>query len=568
MAQARLTGFLGEGIDASRLLALDRSDAPPPVPGLDALVAQAETSRGELAAFQHEVEAARFSASAADRRRFPEPEVVRRHQVVHRGTGGSGGAVTVGSGAVGPLVGVQMTIPLFDRAKPERALADARAARPRLARPALRSVLRSEAAALREAVIQRRAAAERYRAEGLGSAVRDRAHRAGQLRGRRARHPRVAGCLPPRCRPRACARPALDLAVRAGRDRAGVRDRLGDAAMRMHSADRARRGRAQLSHACNRGQRPGRHRPSDELPALDVTHWTETTELFMEYPPLVAGQPALFAMHLTKLADFTPVSRGSGHGRVHARVGRRAEDVDRAAARRGPGRFASRRRRRRRAVSLGARARSAGPVRSSRPGDASRCSPTSSAARADADEAAGRRSRGHRLPEGTAVDQPVRHGARGRRPTCGRRCARPATVHPLPGGEAIVAAPAAGRFSADDAAVDRRSRARRAGAGAPGAAARRGRRSGHAGGRGRRGARRRGGRAGRAGAGRTAAGGAGRAGAARRGRAPRGRRSPRRACGPRRPGSRSGTKRCARAAAPRPAMRSRCARRSPAGWPT
>ena len=32
MAQARLTGFLGDGIDASRLLALDRSDSPPPVP--------------------------------------------------------------------------------------------------------------------------------------------------------------------------------------------------------------------------------------------------------------------------------------------------------------------------------------------------------------------------------------------------------------------------------------------------------------------------------------------------------------------------------------------------------
>ncbi len=47
-----------------------------------------------------------------------------------------------------------------------------------------------------------------------------------------------------------------------------------------------------------------------ETPTLDVTHWTDTTELFMEYPPLVAGQAALFAVHLTTLADFQAVTAG------------------------------------------------------------------------------------------------------------------------------------------------------------------------------------------------------------------------------------------------------------------
>ena len=47
-----------------------------------------------------------------------------------------------------------------------------------------------------------------------------------------------------------------------------------------------------------------------ELPALDVTNWTDRTELFMEYPPLVAGRPALFAVHLTALGDFKPVTAG------------------------------------------------------------------------------------------------------------------------------------------------------------------------------------------------------------------------------------------------------------------
>ena len=46
------------------------------------------------------------------------------------------------------------------------------------------------------------------------------------------------------------------------------------------------------------------------MPTLDVTHWTDKTELFMEYPPLVTGRSALFAVHLTKLDDFTPVDAG------------------------------------------------------------------------------------------------------------------------------------------------------------------------------------------------------------------------------------------------------------------
>ena len=47
-----------------------------------------------------------------------------------------------------------------------------------------------------------------------------------------------------------------------------------------------------------------------ELPTLDVTHWTDKTELFMEYPPLVAGQTALYAVHLTRLSDFSAMTTG------------------------------------------------------------------------------------------------------------------------------------------------------------------------------------------------------------------------------------------------------------------
>jgi RND family efflux transporter MFP subunit len=60
--------------------------------------------------------------------------------------------------------------------------------------------------------------------------------------------------------------------------------------------------------ACSR--ETGDSQPAAELPTLDVTTWTEKSELFMEYPPLVAGQTALFAVHLTRLADFSAMNAG------------------------------------------------------------------------------------------------------------------------------------------------------------------------------------------------------------------------------------------------------------------
>jgi RND family efflux transporter MFP subunit len=39
-----------------------------------------------------------------------------------------------------------------------------------------------------------------------------------------------------------------------------------------------------------------------------ITQWTNKTELFMEYPELIVGQEATFAVHLTRLSDFQPIS--------------------------------------------------------------------------------------------------------------------------------------------------------------------------------------------------------------------------------------------------------------------
>jgi cobalt-zinc-cadmium efflux system outer membrane protein len=65
---------------------------------------------------------------------------------------------------------VHASIPLFDRARPERALAAARAARAEAQADAFRAVLRGQIGALRAMVIERRRAALRYRAEAVMSA--------------------------------------------------------------------------------------------------------------------------------------------------------------------------------------------------------------------------------------------------------------------------------------------------------------------------------------------------------------------------------------------------------------
>jgi cobalt-zinc-cadmium efflux system membrane fusion protein len=66
---------------------------------------------------------------------------------------------------------------------------------------------------------------------------------------------------------------------------------------------------AALAAACGTSPAPA----PPELPSLDVTSWTDKTELFMEHPPLVAAQTVRFAVHLTRLADFSALTTGRPH---------------------------------------------------------------------------------------------------------------------------------------------------------------------------------------------------------------------------------------------------------------
>ncbi len=155
-AQAVVAGFLGPQPGA--IVATSGEVKPAPVPDLTTLLERADMTRGELAAIGHELESARFAARAAERRLVPEPEIVA-------GTKSS----TAGTGDIGSVFSLHVAIPLFDRAQPERTMATARIAQAEAQAQAFRLTLRGQVDSLREAVIQRRAAADRYRTQAAAA---------------------------------------------------------------------------------------------------------------------------------------------------------------------------------------------------------------------------------------------------------------------------------------------------------------------------------------------------------------------------------------------------------------
>ena len=158
-AQGRLSGFFAATVDPTSLVAADGVVTVRDVPPVDALLEQAERTRGEMLALRKEVESADFAARAADRRRVPEPEVI-------------GGTKTSNfeGGGVGSVLAVQAVLPLFDVGRAERARAQARATQASARLEALQITLRGDIAAWRGAALERRGAAERYRASAVASA--------------------------------------------------------------------------------------------------------------------------------------------------------------------------------------------------------------------------------------------------------------------------------------------------------------------------------------------------------------------------------------------------------------
>jgi outer membrane protein, heavy metal efflux system len=165
-AQAALASFFSGPIDPTALVAAEAATAPPALPSVEGLIERAEAVRGEILALRHDIDAARFSESAAARRLIPEPEAM-------------GGAKSSTAGDTGSVFGVYATLPLFDRGRPERALARARRTQLEARLEAFRIALRSQVIGLHAAAIERRALADRYRVTAFNSA--DQVERIAQI---------------------------------------------------------------------------------------------------------------------------------------------------------------------------------------------------------------------------------------------------------------------------------------------------------------------------------------------------------------------------------------------------
>ena len=92
---------------------------------------------------------------------------------------------------------------------------------------------------------------------------------------------------------------------------------------------------ALLVSACGRSKPPAAE--ADEPEPLSVTRWTEKTELFAEYPPLAVRETSRFAIHLTRLDLFKPLTQGRVE--VHLRGGTGPAEVFRVDAPSQPGIF-------------------------------------------------------------------------------------------------------------------------------------------------------------------------------------------------------------------------------------
>jgi cobalt-zinc-cadmium efflux system membrane fusion protein len=64
------------------------------------------------------------------------------------------------------------------------------------------------------------------------------------------------------------------------------------------------------SHDASGGHPADEQGSGGERPTIAVTHWTDRTELFMEYPLFIAGESGRSAIHVTDLVDFSPLSTG------------------------------------------------------------------------------------------------------------------------------------------------------------------------------------------------------------------------------------------------------------------
>jgi len=155
-AQGLLASFYFPPPDPATLHPAPFNPVQPPLPSGDDLVTRALSSRPDLLALERDIEAAKIAGHAASRSRVPEPEIVAGLKTS-----------SVDDGRQGSVLSLQASIPLFDRAQPERAQAAAREQLALAERDALRAEIGAVIRGLRLSAEERRNLADQYRVDAL-----------------------------------------------------------------------------------------------------------------------------------------------------------------------------------------------------------------------------------------------------------------------------------------------------------------------------------------------------------------------------------------------------------------
>ena len=157
-AQANLAALLGISGPASDLAAVDVADEARPWPALEATVQRALGSRTDLQAGTFRLASYDAEQEAARRRRFPQPAV----------SAGMKRSRFSGVASTGYTIGVDLTVPLFNRGHTEAARATASIGRLRAEQDALRlSIEREVRATYRVALLRQQQARAYVEAAGV-----------------------------------------------------------------------------------------------------------------------------------------------------------------------------------------------------------------------------------------------------------------------------------------------------------------------------------------------------------------------------------------------------------------
>jgi multidrug efflux system outer membrane protein len=151
-AQSALAAYFFPPPDPAALHAAPLAADQPPLPGADDLMARAQAARPDLLALGRDIDAARLQGQAAARSRVPEPELVAGLKTS-----------SLGDDRRGSVFSLNFALPLFDRAQPERARADAKIRLATAERDARLADISATVIGLRHAAQELRATADTYR---------------------------------------------------------------------------------------------------------------------------------------------------------------------------------------------------------------------------------------------------------------------------------------------------------------------------------------------------------------------------------------------------------------------